>query len=263
MMTNWVGVTGFLVAAAVASLAWGKILWYCNERSDTFRRFLFRVLSCTYDRPAAVQSLLLGVVYFTFGFFVAALLTVAFSVPAAAVFAWSGFSWPLVVIGAVGEISLAALLVEIGCRIPTQAGPDRLAKEILEIPWVKGVEQLPGLTAPIFAAIGGSAEELFFRGIVLTAVIHRYHVDAAFAITITSVLFCVQQALQVRTRLQALLMVCSCLSISLVGGLLVVATGTVVPAILCHASFVLFFVSRVRKPAASEHSEDRIARVAQ
>ncbi len=262
-MTDWAGVAGFVAVAALASLAWGKILWYCNERSDTFRRWLFLVISFTSERPAAVQSLLLGVIYFTFGLFVTALLAIAFSVPAAAVFSCTWFFWPLVVLGAVGEISLAALLVEIGCRIPTQLGPERLAKEILEIPWVKGIEQLPGVTAPIFAAIGGSADELFFRGIILTAMIHRFHVDAALAIAITTALFCAQQALQVRTRLQALLITCSCLSISVIGGLLVVATGTVIPAILCHASFVLFFVSRVRKPDVSVHSEDRIAGVAQ
>lgn len=261
-MTDWAGVAGFLAVAAVASLAWGKILWYCNERSDAFRRWLFLAISFTSERPAAVQSVLLGVIYFTFGFFVTALLAAAFRVPTAAIFSSVGLSWPVVVLGAVGEISLAALLVEIGCRIPTQLGPERLAKEILEIPWVKGVEQLPGMTAPIFAAIGGSTEELFFRGIVLTGMIHWFHVDAALAIALTTALFCAQQALQVRTRLQALLMTCSCLAISVIGGLLVVATGTVIPAILCHASFVLFFVSRVRKPAVSEHREGRIARVA-
>lgn len=239
----------FLAAAATVSLAWGKLLWYCNERSDAFRRLLFFAISLSHLRPPAIQSLFLGAIYYTFGFVASALFAVVCRIPVAQLFAWHGFSWPVVVLGVIGEISLAGLLVEIGCRIPTRLDTERVGQEVREIPWIKGIEQLPAVTVPLLAAAGGAMEELFFRGVLLTTMIHRYHFSSAIAIAIAAFLFCVQQVLQVRTSTQALLMTWSCVSISLIGGLLVLVTGNVVASILCHASFGVFWVGR------SSHSE--------
>jgi membrane protease YdiL (CAAX protease family) len=243
-MANWAGATGFLAVAAATSLAWGKTLWYCNERSDAFRRGLFFVISLTHARSTAVQSLLLSATYYTFGFLAAGLFGTIFRVPVPSLFSWSRFSWPLLLLGVIGEISLAGLLVELGCRIPTHTGPEQLAEEISEIPWIKGIEQLPAVVVPVLAAMGGALEELFFRGVLLAAMIDRYHFNAPIAIAITTALFCVQQVLQVRTPTQALLMSWSCVSISVIGGLLVVLTGNVAVSMLCHASFALFWVGR-------------------
>jgi membrane protease YdiL (CAAX protease family) len=262
-MANWAAAAGFLAAAAAVSLAWGRIMWYCNERSEVFRRWLFFAMSFTHARPPAVQSLLLCATYYAFGLLAATLFVAAFRVPVALLFSWAGVSSPLVVLGVVAEISLAGLLVGIGCRISTQWGPERLAEQVPEIPWIKGIKQFPRVAVPVVAAMGGVAEELFFRGVVLTAMIHRFHVNAAVAIAIAAALFCTQQVLQVRTSLQALLMICSCLSISLIGGLLVVLTGTVIPSILCHASFAVFFVGRGSNTDVSARREHRTARAAQ
>jgi membrane protease YdiL (CAAX protease family) len=243
-MANWAGAVEFLAAASAASLAWGTILWYCNERSNAFRRGLFYAMSFTRAQPRAVQSLLLGAIYYTFGLLVAALFAAVCRVPVAHLFSWAGFSWPVVVLGIVGSISLSGLLVEVGYRFPARRASEQVAEEIRQIPWIKGIEQLPAAVAPLLAALGGALEELFFRGVVLTTMTDRYHFSAAIAIAIAGFLFCVQQVLQVRTLSQALLMSWSCLSISLIGGLLVTVTGSVVPAILCHASFAVFWVGR-------------------
>ena len=59
-------------------------------------------------------------------------------------------------------------------------------------------------------------------------------------------LFLLEQLVQLRTPFQAMIISGSCVAISLVGGLLVLQTGSVIPAALCHASFVIFFMSPER-----------------
>ena len=119
-----------------------------------------------------------------------------------------------------------------------------MSEEIREIPWIKGIGQLPLLTVPTLAATGGALEELFFRGVLLTALIDLCRFNAAIAIAVSTFLFCFQQVLQVRTSTQALVMGLSCLSISLIGGLLVVVTGNVITAMLCHASLAVLWTGR-------------------
>ena len=95
-MADWAGTLGILAAAAAVALAWGRLLWYCNERSGAFRRALFFVISLSHARPPAVQSLVLGAIYYAFGFLATALFAVVYRVPVAQLFSWTRLSWPLV-----------------------------------------------------------------------------------------------------------------------------------------------------------------------
>jgi len=90
------------------------------------------------------------------------------------------------------------------------------------------------------AALGGVVEETLYRGVLLQIMTVKLLVAPAVAITAVGALFTLQQLLQVKTFFQAVVIGCSCAAISLVGGSLVVITGSVVPAVLCHASFVFF-----------------------
>jgi membrane protease YdiL (CAAX protease family) len=250
-MADWAAAAVFLAGASAASFAWGKILWYCNERSSLFRRSLFFTLSLTRARPRAVQSVLLGAIYYSFGLIIAALFAAVCRVPVFHLVSWAGVRWPIFVLGIIAAISLSGLLVELGYRVPARRASEQVAEEVSEIPWIKGIEQLPAVAVPLLAALGGALEELFFRGVLFWAMIHRFDFSATAAIAIAAFLFCGQQVLQVRTLSQALLMTWSCLSISLIGALLVLLSGSVMPAILCHASFALFWVGRALNTPAS------------
>ncbi len=109
---------------------------------------------------------------------------------------------------------------------------------------MKGVRQLPARAVPLAAALAGSIEEIFFRGVVLRILTEYFMVPPLVALAIAGILFCLEQWIQVRTAFQALVIGCGCVAISTVGGLLVLLTGSVVPAAVCHASFVLFFMTQ-------------------
>lgn len=109
---------------------------------------------------------------------------------------------------------------------------------------MKGLRQLPPAMVPVVAALAGAVEETFYRGVLLGILTMRFSVPPIAAVAISGTLFCVEQLLQVRTAFQAMIIASGCVAISMVGGLLVVARGSFVPAALCHASFVLFFMNQ-------------------
>jgi len=241
---------GFLVAATVFSLLWGRALWYLDERSQAFRRALFFTMGFIRRSPGEVRALLLTASYYGLGLIAGLLFIFTFGLPASAFISFSATHLGLAVLGAIGAISLTDLLVDLSCRLTGQGGPSRFA-EIQDIPWMKGLRQLPYGVVPLAAALGGVVEELFFRGVVLRILTERFTVAPLLALAIAATLFCLEQLIQVRTAFQAMVIGCGCVAIGTIGGLLVVLTGSVVPAVLCHASFVLFFMTRGGEANAS------------
>jgi membrane protease YdiL (CAAX protease family) len=129
-----------------------------------------------------------------------------------------------------------------------------------DVPWIKGVRQLPAGLAPLAAALGGMTEELFFRGVLQRILTGRLLVPALVAILIAGILFYFEQLLQVQTAFQAVVIGCSCVAISAIGGLLVVLTGSIWPALFAHASFVLFFMTQGSEtPATLRHKTTGVA----
>ena len=242
-MPEWVSLSVFVVAGAAATLLWGRAMWYFDERSSVLRRLVFFTMGHTHKPLGEVRALLLSAVYYGSGLLLALLLAAAFGLSFPSIISFHIHDIVPVLLGIIGEISITSLLVQIGLAAMENQGGERFA-ELREIPWMKGLQQLPAGLVPFVAALGGAVEELFFRGVVLNILIRQLTLSPPLAIVIAGALFCVQQLLQVRTAFQAMVIASSCVAISLVGGLLVVSRGTIVPAVLCHASFVIFFMSQ-------------------
>jgi membrane protease YdiL (CAAX protease family) len=239
-------VGGAVAAGIVVSVLWGRSLWYLDERSEAFRRGVFFVMGFSRRKLGEVRALLLSGIYYSLGLLAALLLALVFGLKASSLVSFSAAQVGITVLGIVGEISLANLLIDFSCLV-TRQGPERFA-EIVEIPWMKGLQQLPAAVVPFAAALGGVVEEFVFRGVLLCILTERLAVGVFAAVAITTVLFCLQQLMQVRTVFQAMVMTCSCVAISVVGGLLVALTGSVIPALLAHASFVIFFMTPPTEP---------------
>jgi membrane protease YdiL (CAAX protease family) len=233
----------FLASATAAAVLWGRSLWYLGERSRAFRRCVLFTLGFTRRTSAEVAALALSAAYYALGLLAALSFASAFQLKVSVLVSWSAAHLGLAVLGVVGEISLASLLVALCCWALGQRGSERLA-EVREIPWMKGIRELPPAAVPVAAALGGLVEEVLFRGVLLRILTDRLHVDPWWAVAIAGALFCLEQLVQVQTAFQAMVIASSCVAISLVGGLLVVLTGSVVPAVLSHASFVVFFMLR-------------------
>lgn len=235
-------IAGFLAASAL-TLLWGRALWYFDERSNLLRGWVFQAMTYTRWQQEATRALLLSGIYYGLGLLLAIGYIVAFRLPLSTLIPLQVPSVPLftlILLGIAGEISLANLLVGLG-RAAMRSRPEQFA-ELRDIPWMKGLRALPPVVVPVAAAFGGAVEEVVFRGVVLRILTERLAAPPLLAVGVAGLLFCLQQLIQVRTPFQAMVIGSGCVAISLVGGLLVVLSGSMIPAVLCHASFVLFFM---------------------
>jgi membrane protease YdiL (CAAX protease family) len=237
-----VALAGFLASATAVTFVWARALWYFGEHSFVLRRVIFFVLGRTHRTMEEIRALLLTAIYYVLGLLAGLLFVTAFRFPISSILAFGAGDVPWVILGIIGEISATSLLVELGCRI-TAGGPVRFA-ELREIPWMRGLRQLPPGIVPFAAALAGAVEEAFFRGVVLGISTTILSVSPIIAMAIAGGLFCLGQLLQVQTLFQAMVIASSSVAISVIGGLLVLARGSVVPAMLCHASFVIFFMTQ-------------------
>jgi membrane protease YdiL (CAAX protease family) len=188
-----------------------------------------------------VKALLLSAIYYLFGLLAAFALWAMFSFGHPIGIGLSLTHVPLIILGIIAQISISSLLVTLYWEVGPVAPADRFA-ELKNIPWIKGIMDLPPRLAPVAAGLGGVVEEFVFRGVALQIMIQELEMPVYPAIAVAGALFLFQQLLQVHTQFQAVLIGAGCIAISLVGGVLVAYTGSVMPALLCHASFVVFYL---------------------
>jgi membrane protease YdiL (CAAX protease family) len=235
----------FAILAGGFTFLWGRSLWYFDERAPLVRSLTFRLLSHTRHPAGTVRTILLSALYYGIGVVASVLFMIAFGLGPGQLVRFSGDQFTLSALGIVAEISLTSLLVAVGMHAFGPPSPARFA-EIREVPWIKGLQELPTNWVPVAAACGGMVEELVFRGVFLRILTERLGVAPLTAVFATGGLFLFQQLIQVKTPFQRMVIGSGCVAISVVGGVLVVLTGSVIPAIVCHGSFVLFFLNQGR-----------------
>jgi hypothetical protein len=254
-MPNFAQYLSFAAAMVIICVVWGRVLWFFSERFSGFNSCVFFVMNFTRREYHEVKSILLSAIYYLVGLVMALAVWGMFGLHRPIGFGIAPEHIPLIALGIVGQVSLSNLLVSLYCAISSKTSFDSFA-EIKNIPWIAGVRNLPSGSAPVAAALGGVVEELFFRGVVLQIMIQVLAMPPYFAIAAAGALFLVQQLLQVQTFFQAVLIGAGCVAISLVGGLLVVISQSVTPALLCHASFLVFFID----PLGPQHDRSTAGR---
>lgn len=238
---------GFLALSLAAAGGWGLVLWYAADRVRYVRELAFRTMTYVPWTLDEARASLLAALYLVTGIVLTAAFAYAFGVPLWGSLAPSSALLATIVLGVVAEISVTDLLVTV-MVIPV-FGRNRFA-ELSTVPWIEGVNRLPAGSAAWAAASAGAVEELFFRGVLLRICVQHFGMAWWLALTAVTVLFLVQQLVQIRSAFQAAVIGAGCLTISVVGGMLVLTTGSAVPAVAAHAAFVLFFMRRrTERPA--------------
>lgn len=231
----------FIGLAFAFSLSWGKLLQILDERSPFITKLTFRLMEHSGLSFPEMKSVLLSFSYYSWCVLGSTFFASLYGLN---LFEMLGFDLryiPLVFLGIAGEISLSNILISL--YLETRRTERSLVfTEISTIPWILGIRRLPPSLVLIVPAISALCEEFFFRGVLMPILLNKLHVLPWIALSLVTCLFILGQLLQVRTIPQAVVICCGSLAISLVGGLLVVHTGSVVPACLCHTSFVVFFM---------------------
>jgi membrane protease YdiL (CAAX protease family) len=101
---------------------------------------------------------------------------------------------------------------------------------------------MPGITRVISPLGTAIVEEIFFRGAVFLILMRRFPQTGPYVpILVCTVLFVVQQVLQTDTFGQGLILLIGSTSISIVGCMAMLYTGSFLPTLLCHAAYAFFY----------------------
>lgn len=138
-----------------------------------------------------------------------------------------------------GTSSLNILCVSLLYRArPTVDVPGEIAR----IRWIASILALPAAARWVVPATAAVVEELVFRGAVFLGL---GACGAAFplACALSTAIFALGQIVLVSTAVQAYVMGTSSLTLGIVGCLLTAAAGSILPAVVLHASFAGFYTT--------------------
>lgn len=147
-----------------------------------------------------------------------------------------------IVIGSLAEISITGIVNGFVSAFAKEAGINTI-DEIRKIKWITGISLMPKWSMSLIAAFGGFFEEIIFRGVFMIVAINQYHMAAWIAIVLSVILFLYHQIIQLDTPTQMCIIGSASLIISIIGALMVVYTGSILPAVIAHTSFVIFYTS--------------------
>lgn len=232
----------FMFTTALLTL-WGRLLWYLDERSRFVTRITFFLLRFFSAPQASIKSGLLSVLYYGYTISVITLYTVWSGISPSRFFFFRLSLLAPTVLGFITDLMLISLVFGLMINLPRKAAQEKVIMEVRDIPWISGILRIK---SPVFVflipGISGFFEEFFFRGVLLTVLIEHFSVSTILAIILVTLAFLIQQLLQLRSFGHMCIIGISCVIISLVGSLLFLGTGTILPAALCHAAFAIFYV---------------------
>ena len=140
-------------------------------------------------------------------------------------------------IGFIVQISIFTMLLTIISAIKSDINWYKVTGSI------KLSNNLPKAIRLLYPLSRAFFEEIYFRGCIFLIILNEFNfINLAIAITIVSILFVVQQVLNTQNRYQAISRSVSGISISAVCCVLIVATNSFIPALLCHEFYVIFYL---------------------
>lgn len=142
-----------------------------------------------------------------------------------------------ILLGIVAAMSLVSVFVMLSLKAAPKMD---IVGEMGRVKWIEGIFQMPQKIAWMLPMLSATFEEIFFRGVLLQGLITN-GMNMLLAVGFVTLAFVLNQILLTDTKTQALVLGFSSLSISVVGSLMFLASGSIVPSILMHASFASFY----------------------
>ena len=236
----------FLIVFFIYVTLWARITTILNRGqlggNRHIRQLSYRIMGRLSLDYAATYSILMSLIYFLGGVIAIIAVFLVYKENIFVYFSMKPEYAGLLVTGALAEISLNSIANGFATNVSRKMGVN-IVDEILKIKWIVGISSLPKMGMPLAAALGGFFEEVVFRGVFLIIVLHHYHVDASVAIILSVLLFLYDQIIQLDTLAQVGVIGPSSLIISIIGALMVVQTGSILPAVFAHVAFLVFYIS--------------------
>jgi Type II CAAX prenyl endopeptidase Rce1-like len=228
----------FLTVVTVTSVLWGRTNRIGYTRGITRpARFIMKYSRVTEE---TIRSYLVWCVYMAVGLLGAVALLAAYDVDLVRFLALPpGYVWAISV-AFIAQNSLTGLLMQVWLVARPKSD---IFSDLVGILWVRYTLMMPRamrMMAPLCAAL---VEEVFFRGAVFLILLVRFpQVGVYWPIIICTALFVLQQVLQTDTLGQRVIFIVGSTSISVVGCLVTLYTGSFLPTLVCHAAYAAAYL---------------------
>ena len=122
------------------------------------------------------------------------------------------------------------------------------SQDIGNISWIQSIHKRNRRIAPFVPILGAFVEELFFRGTIFLILYINYYEILGFwgATAVSAILFAVEQALFTDKKSQCLSMLLGSIGISLVACTSVAYTESILPCLLAHECFLVFYFGKFK-----------------
>lgn len=157
---------------------------------------------------------------------------------------------PIVFLSISAAMSMVAVFVVLIQKLSPEID---ITGEMARIKWIEGIMQTPEKISWLLPLLSASFEEIFFRGALLTGLLTA-GMGTSMAIALVTIAFILNQILLADTRVQKLVLGYSSLAISLVGSIAYLASGSLLPSIVMHASFAGFYTSGSEKSQYNQNA---------
>lgn len=237
-MSNGLGLIVFLIIVTVASVVWGRIsrIGYSKVIISVVR-FIMKYSKMNAD---LIQSYLVWSIYMFAGLVAAVALLAAYRVNLLRFLALDPRYFLVVPLAFIAQNSLTGLMMQL--LLLARPRMD-VFSELTSTPWVRYALMMPSVMRVISPLCAALIEEVFFRGAVFLVMIKDFpQAGAYWAISVCTALFALQQVLQTDTLAQGLIFLVGSTSISVVGCITILYTGSFLPTLLCHAAYAFAYL---------------------
>ncbi len=145
----------------------------------------------------------------------------------------------IIILGIVAAMSLISLFVVVALKIAPNMD---IVGEMAKVKWIEGIFQTPKKISWLLPLLSASFEEVFFRGVFLQGLILN-DMNFTLAVSLITFAFVLNQVLLTDTKTQGLVLGFSSVSISVIGSIIFLASGSIIPSIIMHASFAGFYTN--------------------
>jgi hypothetical protein len=227
----------FLIIVTAASIFWGRI------NRIGYSKFITSIvhLIMKYSKMNAelIRSYLVWSIYMFVGLVAAVALLLTYRVNLLRFLTLDPKYFTLIPLAFIAQNSLTGLMMHfLIVAKPTM----NVFLELTSIPWVRYTLMMPGFMRVISPLGSATFEEVFFRGAVFLVLINNFPQTGAYLpMLVCTVLFVVQQVLQTDTLGQGLILLIGSTSVSIVGCIATLFTGSFLPTLLCHAAYAFFY----------------------
>ena len=214
-----------------------------NANKNHFKKVCFFFMRFVKAEFEVVQSILLGCCYVGSFIIGAVLLLIVYDFNAFLYLQLDLDYLAYVFWGIMAEMSVSGFVIGAAFLFVSNK---KWTSQMENIPWIKSMDLLPKKAAWLVPVVGAFCEEVFFRGFVFLLLINKYpQYGFVIPILVSAALFAIQQMLNTNTLSQAISMAIGSVSVAVIGCLLIMLTGSLLPSLLAHESFVVFYFKQM------------------